>query len=109
MAKKTTTPATTDDAPNYGHYGSYKLTDEQIRQAVRTFEWDLLEDDGDNKAGILCALLRSFTYTTDGAERESMLLAAESVLMPVTEACESAMTKLAIKTHRQLVREDGIQ
>src|SRR3954462_6503227 len=99
MSKKATTP----DTPDYGSFGSYKLTDEQIRQALRTFEWDLLEDQGDDKAGILCALLRSFTYTADNGERESMLIAAESVLMPVTFACESAMTKLAIKTHRQLI------
>lgn len=106
MKKK---PATPKPEFNYGSYDSYKLTDEQIRQAVQMFGWDFLQEDTDDKAGVMLALLRCFTLTTDAGEREGMLIAAESVLMPVTRTCESAMTKLAIKSHQRLIREGGIQ
>jgi hypothetical protein len=100
--KKSTTPTSS--------YDSYKLTDEQIKRAVLTFEFDLLSDDSaDTKAGAFLALLRSFTYTTDDTERENMLLAAESILMPLTKACENAMTRLAIKSHQAIIREGGVQ
>ena len=95
--------------PEYGSYGSYHLTEEQIKQAIRAFEWDFLEDDRDEKAGTLIALLRSFTFTTDNAERETMLLAAESMLMPFTRACEDALKELGIKTHQAIIREGGTQ
>jgi hypothetical protein len=89
---------------------SYKLTDEQIKRAVQTFEFDFLSDSSaDTKAGVFLALLRSFTYTTDDTERENMLLAAESVLMPLTKACEKAINRLAIKTHQAIIREAGMQ
>jgi hypothetical protein len=109
MQNKNNTEQATTTTPDYGSYDSYKLTDEQIRQAVRYFDDYFLQGDGDEGAGVLCALLRSFTYTTDDSERETMLVAAESVLMPITQACEDALTKLAVKTHRALIQAGGTQ
>jgi hypothetical protein len=93
----------------YGGYGSYQLTDEQVRQAIKAFEWDFLEDTDDEKTGIFLALLRSFAFTDDNTRREEMLLAAESVMMPVTNACENALTQLAIKAHQTIIKEGGTQ
>ena len=104
MAKKQT-----PTEPEYGNYDSYQLTDEQVRQAVQVFEFDFLEDSDDDKASVFLALLHSFAFTTDNTRREEMLRAAESVLMPLTKACESALTLLAINAHKRLIVERGTQ
>ena len=97
MAKKKTTK-------DYGSYDSYPLTDEQIRQAVLTFQFDFLEDMTDEKVGMFLALLRSFTYTTDHTKREGMLTAAENTLAPFTRECETILDKLAIGAHQEIIR-----
>ncbi len=103
MAKKPTTPA-------YGSYNSYQLTDEQIKRALQAFEWELMEDSKeDNLAGILLAVLHSFTYTTDAHRRESMLIAAEVALMPAIGAVSDAVNELSIKAHQALIMEGGTQ
>ncbi len=103
MAKKQT-------APSYGSYGSYQLTDEQIKRALQAFEWELLEDTReDNLAGILLAVLRSFTYTTDARRRESMLIAAEAALAPCIGAVSDAIEQLSVRAHQEIIREGGIQ
>jgi hypothetical protein len=105
--KKISTPK--QPAP-YGHYDSYKLNGKQVMRAVQMFESDFLEDSGnDEKTSILLALLRSFTYTTDNTERETMLLAAESALMPYIGAVSDAITELSIKGHQALIRNGGAQ
>ncbi len=75
--KKSSTPrpsAASTIAPSYGSYNSYQLTDEQIKRALQAFEWELMEDSKeDNLAGILLAVLRSFTYTTDAHRHRDSL------------------------------------
>jgi len=102
MAKKQTAPA-------YGSYNSYQLTDEQVGRALKSLEWELLEDSGDNLAGILLALLRSFTYTQDDTRRESMLIAAEAALAPCLGAVSDAIEQLSIRAHQEIIREGSIQ
>ncbi len=102
MAKKPTTPA-------YGSYNSYQLSDEQIKRALQAFEFEFLENIDDELAGILLAVLRSFTYTTDAHRRESMLIAAEAALMPFIGAVYKTMDQLSVKTHQALIREGGTQ
>lgn len=96
-------------APDYGSFDSYQLTDEQVRLAVEHFQFDFLNDSGDDKAGVFLALLHSFTFTTDSARRETMLLAAESALAPFTSAFDKAMKSLATGSHKQLVQAGGTQ
>jgi len=103
MAKKQTAPA-------YGSYNSYQLTDEQIKRALQAFEFELMEDSKeDNLAGILLAVLRSFTYTTDAHRRESMLIAAEVALMPAIGVVSEAIDQLSIRAHQEIIREGGTQ
>jgi hypothetical protein len=103
MAKKQS-----KQAPAYGSFNSYQLTDEQIKRALQAFQWELMEDSiEDNLAGILLALLRSFTYTTDPTQRENMLLAGEEALMPYIGAVSDAITRLSIKAHKALIMEGG--
>jgi hypothetical protein len=94
--------------PEYGSFNSYPLNQEQIKRALRPFEFDLLEDSGtDEKAGCLLALLRSFTYTTDSAQRENMLVAAEVALMPYVGATSDALRRLSIQAHKSLTGGRG--
>jgi hypothetical protein len=77
---------------------------------LQAFEWELLEDTReDNLAGILLAVLRSFTYTTDDHRRESMLIAAEVALMPAIGVVSEAIDQLSIKAHQAIIREGGTQ
>jgi hypothetical protein len=103
MSKKKPT-----DAPAYGSYSSYQLTDEQVKAALSVFQFDMLEAD-DERAAMLLAVLRSFTYTTENSDRENMLLAAEAVLIPQIGAAYKAVDQLTIKAHQQLIREGGVQ
>jgi hypothetical protein len=98
MAKKQST-----QAPEYGSYGSYKLTDDQLRNAIKVFGWDFLEEDTDDKAAIFLAILRCFTFTISDTERETLLIAAESMMMPHTHACEKAIMRLSIEGHRAII------
>jgi hypothetical protein len=100
--KKETTPA-------YGDHNSYPLTMEQVQAALGVFQWELMEETIDEKAGALLAVLRCFTYTTDDSTRENMLVAAEAALLPFIGAVHKAVDALAIKTHRQLIRASGEQ
>jgi hypothetical protein len=102
MAKKQTAPA-------YSSYNSHQLTDKQVRRAVKSLECELLEDSGDNLAGILLALLRSFTYTQDDTRRESMLIAAEAALAPCLGVVSDAIEQLSIRARHSLIREGGTQ
>jgi hypothetical protein len=103
MAKKQQTA----DAPRYGTWGSYQLTDEQVRQAIQVFDNDFFNDTDDIKASMLLALLRSFTYAEDSV-RENMLVTAEETLMPFTSAAHDALDRLAIKAHKTLIKERGV-
>jgi hypothetical protein len=110
--KKDTTKKQPEQQPvvPYGSFGSYQLSDEQIRRIMRTFEHDLLRDsDTDSLAGVLLVLLRSFTYTDDNSQRENMLVIAEETLMPYTGAAQDAINQLSIKTHKALLRSSVVQ
>lgn len=102
--------AKTTEQPSYGSYGSYQLTDEQIKRALLGFSSELLEDsDTDTLASNLLCVPRCFTYTTDNSTRENMLLAAEESLMPYIGGVHKAITRLTIKAHKQLVKVGGVQ
>jgi hypothetical protein len=86
--------------PDYDGWNSYPLTAEQIKEALNLFADDLLQDDTpDEKAGVL---FRSFTYTTDSAARERMMLEAGDALMPYTIAALDTMKGLAVSAHQRM-------
>lgn len=68
----------------------HSLTHEQVRAIVT----DLPKMDfygSDNDLGTFLVLLHAFTYTESATERESMLVAAEEVLMPHSTAAGRAL------------------
>ncbi len=113
MSKKSSTPrpsAASTTTHAYGSYNSYQLSDEQIKRALQAFEWELMEDSKeDNLAGILLAVLRSFTYTTDAHRRESMLIAAETAVLPFIGVVSEAIDQLSIRAHQEIIKEGGVQ
>lgn len=71
----------------------HSLTREQVQSIVN----DLPEMDfygSDNDLGTFLVLLHAFTYTESATERENMLCAAETVLMPHSTATGRALDAL---------------
>lgn len=100
----------TAEQPPYGSFGSYQLTEEQLKQALQIFRWELIQDsDTDNMASNLLCVLRAFTYTANNTDRETMLHHVEESLMPYIGAAFNALDKLAIRAHKQLIKVGGTQ
>jgi hypothetical protein len=94
------------ESPNYGSFDSYLLTGEQVKRAIEKlpFIYHLVEE-GDEEVGILLALLRSFTFTTENLSRENMLNAAEEAMLPHIEAAHNVLMQLSIKGYESLTQE----
>ncbi len=81
----------------------YSLTREQVQAIINELpEMDFYGSDND--LGTFLVLLHAFTYTESASERENMLIAAETVLMPHSTVAGLALDAL-IEERRKAIQK----
>lgn len=89
----------------HAKYTGYKLTPEQVTSLLD----DVTTHDPSTNAGLgpLLLLFRSFTYTADMSDRESMLILIERELIPLSAAAGQGIDALLENIYRRGGQANG--